>query len=173
MKAKISLTGTVALFIFLTSAAARGESWELRPAEGAVPGSAEIEAGRIDDAIRILTSRLDAGVTSIDLTILDNLCVAHALKLEYDVAMRYCNAAMGKSSGRARALNNRGVLRSVMGDPRGAMLDFRRASCLRSCDRDDICNEDSLHATVLRNLMRLKNRDDSPQYVATMFWPRR
>jgi hypothetical protein len=172
MRGKISLAGTVALFFFLTSPVATGESWELRPAEGGVPGSAEIEAGRVDDAIQILTSKLDAGVTSIDLTILDNLCVSHALKLEYDVAMRYCNAAMGNSSGRARALNNRGVLRAVMGDRRGAMLDFRRASCLRDCERDDFCNEDSLHATVLRNLARLKNRDDSPQYVATMFWPR-
>lgn len=171
MATEFGVIRAIAVVVLLASAAASAESWELWSAKGNVPGSAEIEAGQIDDAIRILTAELESGVATFDVAIFDNLCVAYAMKLEYDIAMRYCNEAMRHLSASATALNNRGVLRAVMGDHRGAVQDFRRASCLQSCDRDSTCDADSLHATVLRNLARVKNRRASSAYIAVMFWP--
>ncbi len=161
-------TRMLGLFLVLASAGAWAESWELRSAEPSVPGSAEIETGRIDEAISILTRQLSSA-TTVDIAILDNLCVAYAIKLEYDTAMRYCNQALGYAPYRAVALNNRGVLRAVTGDNRGAIQDFRRASCLRSCDHSDVCDRQSLRATVLRNLARVSEREASSVYVSVLF----
>lgn len=171
MGTEFGICRAVVLVVLLASAVGRAESWELSPAVGNVPGRAEIEAGRIDDAIRILTTELESGVAAFDVALLDNLCVVYAMKLEYDKAMRYCNEAMWYASASATALNNRGVLRAVMGDLHGAVQDFRRASCVRNCDRGKNCGDDSLHATVMRNFARAKKRGASSTYVAVMYWP--
>jgi len=161
----------VVMALLLVSATVSAESWELRPAADDAPGSAEIEAGRIDDAIRILMLELDSRAGDTRLPILDNLCVAYAMKLEYDTAMRYCDQAAGHSSASAATLNNRGVLRAVMDDHRGAIQDFRRAGCLRSCGRGDDCEADSVRALVRRNLARVRQRDASAQYEVVPFRP--
>ena len=78
----------LAIALLLITATASAESWELQPAAGNVPGSAEIRAGRIEDAIRILMLEVDSGASDTHLGVLENLCVAYAIKLAYDIAMR-------------------------------------------------------------------------------------
>ena len=151
----------LAIALLLLSATVSAESWELRPAAGDAPGSAEIEEDRIEDAIRILMLELDSGASGTHLPVLENLCVAHAMKLEYDTAIRYCDQAAGHSSASAIAINNRGVLRAVTGDHRGAIQDFRRAACMRSCERGGSCEAESVHALVMRNLARVQQRESS------------
>jgi regulator of sirC expression with transglutaminase-like and TPR domain len=157
--------------VLLVSATVGAETWELRPAAGDVAGSAEIEAGRIDDAIRILMLELDSRASDTHLAVLENLCVAHTLRVEYDTAMRYCDQAAGHSSASATTLNNRGVLRAIMGDHHGAIQDFRRAGCLRSCGGGD-CEGDSAQALARRNLARVKQREASSHHDAVLFQPR-
>ena len=139
MSTRISGGKALAMALVLVSATVSAESWELRPAEGDVPGSAE--------------------------------CVAHAMKLEYDTAMAYCEQAAGHSSASASALNNRGVLRAVTGDHRGAIRDFQRAGCMRSCG-GGICDADSVRALVRRNLARVTQREAPSHYNAVLFRPR-
>ena len=158
--------------LLLASSTASAESWELRPAAGDVPGSAEIEAGRIEDAISILLLELETYTSGTHLAVIENLCVAYAMNLEYDVAMRYCDRAARHSMASASTLNNRGVLRAVMNDHRGAMQDFRRAGCMRSCDPEGDCETESVRAMVRRNLARVKLRDASSFHEAVLFQPR-
>lgn len=146
--------GTAAV-ILLLSASAAAESWELRPAAAASPGSPEIEAGQPDDAIRVLVPALETASGVARLAVLENLCVAYALKQEYTTAMRFCDLAAAHGAAGAATFNNRGVVRAVTGDYRGAVRDFRRASCLPGCGTE--C--DAVRAMVRRNLDRLHLRE--------------
>ena len=166
MRTILGRTLATAAVIPLITATAAAESWELRPAAAPSPGSAEIEAGRPDDAIRILIPALEAATARSRLAILENLCVAYALKQEYDKAMRFCNRAAADGAASATTLNNRGVVRAVSGDHRGAIRDFQRAGCLRDCGID--CDTSGVRAALRRNLARLNERqsttDQSPVY---------
>ena len=162
----------LAIALLLITATASAESWELQPAADDVPGSAEIRAGQIEDAIRILMLEVDSGASDTHLAVLENLCVAYAIKLAYDIAMRYCDQAVGHSSASASTFNNRGVLRAVIDDHRGAIQDFRRASCMRSCSRGSACETGSVQATIRRNLARVKQRESSSRQQAVLFQPR-
>lgn len=170
----IELSGRMALAIalLLTTATAGAESWELQPAAGNAPGSAEIRAGQIEDAIRILMLEVVSGASVTHLGVLENLCVAHAIQLEYDIAMRYCDRAVGHSSASASTLNNRGVLRAIINDHRGAIQDLRRAGCMRSCSRGSACKTDSVQASIRRNLARVKQRESTSRHQAILFQPR-
>ena len=163
---------TIAILFLLGSATANAESWELRHAADDVPGSTEIEAGEIEDGIRILLLEIDSASSDTHLAVLENLCVAYAIKLEYDIAMRYCDQAVGLSSASASAFNNRGVLRAVIDDHRGAIQDFRRASCMRNCSRGSACEADSVQASIRRNLARVKQRETSSHQKSLLFQPR-
>ena len=147
--------GAAAILLFATIGYA--ESWELRPAAVVVPGSAEIEAGQIDDAIRILTPELDTATGIARQATLANLCVAYAMKQEYAMAIRYCDRAAVQGEASATTLNNRGVVRAVTGDYRGAIQDFQKARCLFDCGME--CDTDSFRAVVRRNLDRALDRE--------------
>lgn len=161
MKARVDSSRAFSIALLLASVAATAEPWELRPAASDVPGTAQIEAGQIDDAIRVLTLELESNGGQTHLALIGNLCVAHAIKLEYVVAMRYCDRAVGQSSPSITALNNRGVLRAVTGDYRGAIQDFQRAERMDNCGQADDCDENSVQALVRRNLARAKERESS------------
>ena len=155
-----------ATVIPLITATAAAESWELRPAAAPSPGTLEIEAGRPDDAILILIPALDAANGRSRLAILENLCVAYALKQEYGTALQYCNRAAADGAASATTFNNRGVVRAVSGDNRGASRDFQRAGCLPDCGND--CDSSGVRAALRRNLARLNERvstaDSNPVY---------
>ena len=171
MGATAGILTTMAAVTLLNPAAALAESWELQPAERGTPGSADIEAGRLDHAIRLLTQAVESGQSDEDPALLENLCVAHAMKLEYEQAMRYCNIAVGHPASGASALNNRGVLRAAMGDGRGAVRDLKRASCMQRCSRRAACGDDSLQALVRRNLLRALRRSGSSMHDVVIFHP--
>lgn len=167
----ISKISALLAAVLLASSVSSAESWELRPAEAHEPGSAEIEAGQIDDALRILTVILESGTSDLDFAVIRNLCVAYAMNLEYEIATRYCNQAVVHSSNGAVDHNNRGVLRAVMGDPRGAIRDFQRANCMRVCSGNSDCDAESVQAMVRRNLARVKKREALAVDSAVLFRP--
>jgi hypothetical protein len=130
------------------------ESWELRPMDKVV-GSDQIRAGRVDEALRLLKQAKDKSGGG-DIAILGNLCVAHALKMHYSTALRYCSQAIANPDAGPTVYNNRGVVRAVIGDGRGAFRDFRQASCKLVCQPDCPGEGDSARAVAQRNLDRLK-----------------
>ena len=162
----------LAIALLLITATASAESWELQPAAGNVPGSTEIKAGQFEDAIRILMLEVDSGASDTYLGVLENLCVAYAAQLEYDIAMRYCDQAAGHSSASACMVNNRGALRAIIKGHRGALQEFQRASCMRSCSLGSACKTDSVKASIRRNLARVKQRESSSRHQAILFQPR-
>ena len=155
-----------AAFLLLATAVG-ADSWELRPAAHNAPGSADIEAGRIDDAIRLLTPKLESTNGVVRLAILQNLCIAHAMKQEYELAIRYCDLAVGQSDVDAANLNNRGVVRAVTGDHRGAIQDFRRAGCLHDCSGD--CGADDIREVSRRNLVLVLDRQEPTKQQPVWF----
>lgn len=172
MGSRFGVRQTIAMVFLLGSMNAGAASWELRHSAGDVPGSPEIEAGDIESAIRVLLLEVDSAASDTHLAVLENLCVAYAIKLEYDTAMRYCDQAVGHSSASASTFNNRGVLRAVIDDHRGAIQDFRRASCMRNCSRGRTCDADSVQASIRRNLARVKQRESSSHQKSVLFQAR-
>ena len=151
---------------------ASAESWELRAVEGVGLGSEQIEAGQIDEAVRILATALDSNADSQKAAILANLCVAFALKLEYAAARRYCDQATSHPQACPIAFNNRGVVRAVTGDERGAIQDFQRATCLRSCRLAGLDERESVHAVARRNLGRVSQANLALRREVVRFQPR-
>ena len=149
----------IAAAILLCAVSAGAESWELRSAADDAPGSPEIEAGRPDDAIRILAAQLDSATGITRLAVLENLCVAYAMKRAYDAAMRFCDQAAAHGAASATTLNNRGVVRAVTGDHRGAVQDFRKAACLPGCGIG--CDADAARGMARRNLERMREREST------------
>ena len=149
-------TGTLTAILLLATAA-NADSWELRPAADDAPGSAEIEAGNIDEAIRILTAESRSAAAPTSLAVLQNLCVAHAMNREYDTATRYCDRAVAHKEADASAFNNRGVVRAVTGDYLGAARDLQRAKYLAG-QCDPAC--DGIGNVVQQNLERVLDRTD-------------
>lgn len=108
------------------------------------PGGIEIEAGAYDAAIAAASSAIWQHDAESKLIAATNLCVAYTVKRELEGAYAACakaltlarradNAAgarLRESYATARALTNRGVLRAVTGDSRGAAADFREAERL-------------------------------------------
>jgi len=131
------------------------ESWELRAMDENIVGSREILDGKIDDAIELLeqarenTRREDSGV-------LGNLCVAHALKLEYAKALRYCSRAIHSTEADPMTYNNRGAVRAAMGDERGALRDFWQAGCTSTCGSSCVEDDNPARSVAQRNLQRLR-----------------
>ena len=153
--------GVSAVFLLL-AATASTDSWELRPAAADAPGTAEIEAGQIDEAIRILTGELESATGAVRLAVLQNLCVAYAMMQEYGAATRYCNRAVAHKEANAATLNNRGVVRAVTGDHRGAIRDFERAGHLADCGPD--CDGGDVSDVARQNLKRVLERADTRKH---------
>lgn len=156
MRVKLRQKMGISAVFLLLAAAASADSWELRPAAGDAPGSAQIEAGQIDTAIEILSEELESAIGPTRLAVLQNLCVAYAMKREYDTATRYCDRAAAHKEANAETFNNRGVVRAVTGDHRGAKQDFERATCLADCGPD--CDSTGIGDVVEQNLQRVLER---------------
>ena len=166
-------TGPIFLAIMALSmpGLAQGEFWELRPVEGDAVGTELIAAGRIEEAIQVLASALQRGTGGDGAALRANLCIAYALKLEYSIAMRYCDQATVHPQAGATSFNNRGVVRAVTGDERGAARDFRRATCMRSCRHP--CNEsaESVVSVARRNLNRVQQANPAVGPEVVPFQP--
>lgn len=114
-------------------APASAESWELRTAAEEVNGTRDLEAGNIDKSIRVFERSYRSTPYKLKGAVLTNLCVAHALKRDFETAMDYCNQAAERGSGSREAFNNRGVLNAIQGNYAAAVSDFEKAGCLSEC----------------------------------------
>lgn len=128
-----------------------------------VVGAAQIEAGQIDEAIRLLEEALELGAGKGGSKLAANLCVAHALNMDYSEALHYCSEAAADPDAGPAAFNNRGVVRAVTGDNLGAFRDLRRASCALECQPSCLDDGDTAPAVALRNLNRLKRSFTPPE----------
>jgi Flp pilus assembly protein TadD len=155
-KISSTLIAVIALFsIGLTSASA--ENWELRTAADEVKGTRDLEAGNIDKSIRVLERAYRSTPYDSKGAVLTNLCVAHALKRDFEMAMDYCNRAADRGKGSREAFNNRGVINAIQGNYTAAITDFEKAGCLNECP-DNLSNQGNDRMDVAqRNLGRAHN----------------
>ncbi len=170
---KKQVTRRFAIVIMSVVVVSNAAAWELVPAGKNVPGSREIEDGRVDEAITLLALELETASKEDAAAVLVNLCVAYALKLDYAAALPYCDKAVADPQSSAIARNNRGVVRAASGDYRGAIRDFRKVSrhngCNSSSDRDDV----ALETIAQRNLARARQRDAEALTVDSALTPNR
>jgi len=115
----------IALFAIGTLAFANLASaspFELRAGMPSVPGTAEFEAGNVDQAIEKLQAQVGEAHGLRKGSVLSTLCAAYIVKGELGTATAYCDASV--RYGQRIAHNNRGVLRALQGDFDGADSDF-------------------------------------------------
>ena len=123
----------VATTWFLTVAAALilgNTSWSdefpFRTAFERVPGAEEIEAGNLQEGIKILEDQLTQVEAENRGDVLATLCAAYVIDQSLEKAEQTCNEAV-ETYGTHTAYNNRGVYRVFTGDWLGAREDFDRA----------------------------------------------
>jgi tetratricopeptide (TPR) repeat protein len=133
------------------------EAWELRTAPDAVPGTHEIESGKIDKAIRISKVWLPHIARREKVAVLTNLCIGYILSKEFDQAEEYCDRAAERPNARTVSYNNRGVLKALQGDYEGAVQDFANASnagCADRCSKAGPRDLQQPRAVAMRNFGR-------------------
>ncbi|MGI9221189.1 MAG: hypothetical protein ACR2QS_09160 [Woeseiaceae bacterium] len=146
-----------ALLLASTPSIATAEAWELRTTPNAVPGTHEIEAGKIDKAIRLSNAWLPHVAKKERGSVLTNLCIGYTLKKEFDRAEAYCDQAVEQSSNKTVSYNNRGVLKALQGDYEGAVQDFAEASnagCGDNCSNAAPKYSQHPRAIAMRNFDR-------------------
>jgi len=109
----------------LASGAAAAEQLPFRVAFADVPGLELIQAGRHDEAIGFIESRLSAERAPAGRDSIATLCGAYVLSGRFREALPVCDRAVAEDASDV-AFNNRGVLRAHLGDVEGALADFRR-----------------------------------------------
>ena len=136
------------------------DGWELRTSVDEVPGTRQLEKGELDKAERISEWAVESVSIRDKGKVLNNLCIIHTLKRDYEEAGPYCEEAVKRGGGNV-AYNNRGVLRSLQGDLQGAMDDFQVAAklaCGDGCDPNDADGRDTPTHVALRNLGRAQTK---------------
>jgi tetratricopeptide (TPR) repeat protein len=148
---------TAALLLATLPSVSNAEAWELRTAPDTVPGTHEIESGKIDKAIRLSTAWLPHIARQEKVAVLNNLCIGYILSKEFDQAEEYCDRAVEHLADRTVSYNNRGVLRALQGDYDGAVQDFASASsadCADGCSSAVPKNPQQPRAVAMRNFDR-------------------
>jgi hypothetical protein len=148
-----ALMATMMMTAICSTASAEG--WELRTTERAVPGTAEIEAGSVDKAIKISKVRLPHASRKEEVAYLTNLCIGYIMKKDFETAESYCDEAVNSPAEKAVSFNNRGVLKALQGDYIGAMDDLSRAAnagCFRGCELTANVPQDLPRPIARRNL---------------------
>ena len=139
---------------FSSLPSAQAESWELRTATTEVKGTRDLEAGKLDKAIRVMEANYGTTPYVEKGAMLTNLCVAYILKRDLDRATSYCDRAVKRGFNDRAAYNNRGVLHVMQGDYNAAISDFEQAGCLDTCPESlDIRGNDTMDVAK-RNLQR-------------------
>lgn len=113
--------GTLAL-----ASLASASPFELRAGMPSVPGTAEFEAGNVDQAIEKLEAVVGKAQGQRKGSMLSTLCAAYIVKGDLGTATSYCDESV--RFGQRIAHNNRGVLRALQGDFKGADSDFSIAA---------------------------------------------
>ena len=135
------------LMLFATSIT-QASPYQVQTGYLAVPGSQELEAGDVDGAISKLEPWLEVTTGRTKGSILTNLCAAYIMQGVFSKAESFCDQAVvsecrnstahsgNRSFGDAIAHNNRGVLRAMQGDYKGATSDFDLAALPARDPRD-------------------------------------
>lgn len=148
---------TAALILAAFPAVSNADGWELRTSRHTVPGTQEIESGRIDKAIQISRVQLPHVSQQKKVAVLTNLCIAYILSNEFDQAEDYCDQATERSNEKTVSYNNRGVLKAAQGDFDSAMQDFAYAAsagCINGCNSASNGPRDLPQPVAKRNLGR-------------------
>ena len=150
-----AIAGTLLLLAF--PSVSNAEAWELRTAPDTVPGTHEIESGKIDKAIRISKVWLPHIARREKVAVLTNLCIGYILSKEFDQAEEYCDQAVERRNHKTVSYNNRGVLKALQGDYDGAVQDFASASnagCADGCSDAIPKDLQQPRAVAMRNFGR-------------------
>ena len=146
-----------ALLLATIPSISNAEAWELRTTPNAVPGTLEIESGKIDKAIRISNVWLPHVVQQKKVAVLNNLCIGYILNKDFEQAEEYCDRAVDRRNYKTVSFNNRGVLRALQGDYEGAVQDFASASnagCANGCSKVIPKDLQQPRAVAMRNFDR-------------------
>jgi len=89
-------------------------------------GAAALEAGRIEDGIRLTLAGLNQPAPSQDRAAgHSNLCAGYAMLKQWDEALHHCNAALEIDGSNWRGFNNRAAVYVGKGEYELAMNDLR------------------------------------------------
>ncbi len=160
VKTSTLFTATIASLILAAyPSVSDAERWELRTAPDTVPGTLEIESGKIDKAIRISKVQLPHVGQRKKVAVLTNLCIGHILSDKLDQAEEFCDRAVERPNDKAVSYNNRGVLKILQGDYEGAMQDFASATnsgCFFECSNVSDTPKDLPRSVAQRNFGKAK-----------------
>lgn len=137
------------------------DGWELHTTSDAVPGTKEVESGKIAKAIRISEVHLSHASPENKVAVLTNLCIGYILSNDFGQAEKYCDQAVSRSNENTVSYSNRGVLNALQGDFSAAMQDFESAvnsDCLGECSVATNVPADLPRPTARRNLERMESR---------------
>lgn len=89
-------------------------------------GATALDAGRIEDGIRLTIEGLKAPTESRDKAAgYSNLCAGYAMLKHWDEALPHCNTALQIDQNNWRAFNNRAAIYVAKGNYEHAMADLR------------------------------------------------
>jgi tetratricopeptide (TPR) repeat protein len=89
-------------------------------------GATALEAGRIEDGIRLTLDGLKFPAQSRDRAAgYSNLCAGYAMLKQWDEALQHCNTALSIDQNNWRAFNNRAAIYVAKGQYDHAMADLR------------------------------------------------
>ncbi len=122
--------------LFLAALVANDEAHAADPAQSATTigpsnpaladGASALEAGRIEDGIRLTLDGLKAPADSADKAAgYSNLCAGYAMLKQWDEALTHCNTALALNKGNWRTFNNRAAIYVEKGQYELALADLR------------------------------------------------
>ena len=89
-------------------------------------GATALDAGRIEDGIRLTLDGLKAPADPADKAAgYSNLCAGYAILKQWDEALVHCNTALGMSKNNWRTFNNRAAVYVAKGQYELALADLR------------------------------------------------
>ncbi len=89
-------------------------------------GATALEAGRVEDGIRLTLDGLKFPAQSRDRAAgYSNLCAGYAMLKQWDEALQHCNTALSIDQNNWRAFNNRAAIYVAKGQYDHAMADLR------------------------------------------------
>lgn len=146
-----------AVILLAAPSVSSADGWELRTSRHTVPGTREIESGKIDKAIQISKIQLPHVSQQKKVAVLTNLCIGYILSRDFAQAEEYCDQAVERSNESSVSYNNRGVLKVQQGDLESAIQDFTYASnagCFMGCASASSVPRDLPRPVAKRNLGR-------------------
>jgi len=137
------------------------DGWELRTVNKEVPGTREIESGKVEKGIQISKIYLTRIPAPQKVAVLTNLCIGHILISDFAAAEQYCDQAVAHKLESAVTQNNRGVLKALQGNVAAAQSDFWAAAnigCDAPCNTQASASGKRPRQVAQRNLEMAESR---------------